>query len=97
MEVVHDYVQADSLYNYLASYYPESIKADNAIYKQAELNRLQLKNPELALDLYMKLMKDYPESIYAGEARKKYRELRTTEGIEVDILNDTEPLRSDNP
>lgn len=97
MEVVHDYKQADSLYNYLSSYYPESIKADNAIYLQAELNRLQLENSEFALKLYMKLMRDYPESIYAGEARKKYRELRTAEGIEVDILNDSEPVGINNP
>jgi len=97
MEDVQNYSKADSLYNYLAKYYPESIKADNAIYKQAELNRLHLQNPDIALELYMNLMKDYPESIYAGESRKKYRELRKESGFEEDILNDLSPTNSDNP
>ena len=97
MEDIRNYSKADSLYNYLAKYYPESIKADNAIYKRAELNRLHLQNPNIALELYMTLMKDYPESIYAGESRKKYRELRKDSGLEEDILNDLSPANSDNP
>jgi len=71
-----DYRQADSLYNYLAVRYPESIKADNALFKQAEINRLYLDDEELAKTLYLKLMTDYPDSIYAGEGRKLYRRLR---------------------
>jgi predicted Zn-dependent protease len=71
--------QADSLYQQLASSYPESIKADNAIYKQAEIYRIYLDDELKAMDLYMKLMRDYPESIYAGQARTKYRKLREGE------------------
>jgi len=71
-----DYQQADSLYNYLAIYNPTGIKADNALFKRAEINRLYLENEELAKDLYMQLMRDYPESIYAGEARIRFRALR---------------------
>jgi len=68
--------QADSLYQLLASSFPESIKADNAIYQEAEIQRLYLDDELKAMDLYMKLMRDYPESIYAGQARIKYRKLR---------------------
>jgi tetratricopeptide (TPR) repeat protein len=71
--------QADSLYQQLASSFPESIKADNAIYQRAEINRLYLDDELKAMDLYMKLMRDYPESIYAGQARIKYRKLRKEE------------------
>ena len=71
--------QADSLYNQLATSFPESIKADNSIYKQAEIQRLYLDDELKAMDLYMKLMRDYPESIYAGQGRIKYRKLREGE------------------
>jgi tetratricopeptide (TPR) repeat protein len=70
---------ADSLYNQLATNFPKSIKADNAIYEQAEIQRLYLNDELKAMDLYMKLMRDYPESIYAGQARIKYRKLREEE------------------
>ena len=76
---IQQFKQADSLYNQLATSFPESIKADNAIYKQAEIKRLYLDDELQAMDLYMKLMRDYPESIYAGQARTKYRKLRKEE------------------
>jgi tetratricopeptide (TPR) repeat protein len=70
-----EYRTADSIYSRLSENYPESIKADNALFRQAEINRLYLHDPEKAKKLYLKLMKDYPESIYATEARKRYREM----------------------
>jgi len=73
------YNDADSVYTYLYENYPESIKADNAIFRDAEINRLYLNNQDKAKRLYLKLMKDYPDSIYATEARKIYRK---TEGEE---------------
>jgi tetratricopeptide (TPR) repeat protein len=97
MMKMHEYLQADSLYDYLSTYYPESIKADNAIFKRAELNRENLNNPSLAMQLYMVLMKDYPESIYAGESRKKYRELRKVSGIENEPIEKPTPLNTNNP
>ena len=72
---LNDFAKADSTYNKLISLYPESIKADNALFESAEIKRVQFNNNEEALKLYMILMNDYPESIYAGKARKKYREL----------------------
>ena len=70
---VNDFQSADSVYSKLVDYYPESIKADNALFEHAELLRTQLNNSEEAMKLYMILMTDYPESIYSGKARKQYR------------------------
>ncbi|NQU33700.1 MAG: tetratricopeptide repeat protein [Bacteroidetes bacterium] len=65
--------KADSVYNKLITIYPTSVKADNALYKRAELLRIYLNNIEEAKRLYLILMTDYPESIYSGKARKQYR------------------------
>lgn len=73
------YGEADSLYSTLAGNYPQSIKADNAIYYSAEIQRLYLDQPEKAKELYLILMRDYPDSLYAGEARIKYRILDNRE------------------
>ncbi|MCF6172051.1 MAG: tetratricopeptide repeat protein [Bacteroidales bacterium] len=73
------FLQADSIYNRLVTSYPESIKADNAVYRQAEIQRLYLHDELKAMDLYMQLMRDYPESIYASQARIQYRKLREVE------------------
>lgn len=70
---------ADSLYTELYNDYPESIKADNALFRSAEINRQFLNNPKQASKLYLQLMKDYPESIYSTEARKYYRQLNNKE------------------
>jgi tetratricopeptide (TPR) repeat protein len=75
----HDYQTADSLYGQLYTYYPQSVKADNALFLRAELNRLYLNKPEKAMELYLKLMSNYPDSMYSGEARVKYRALRKKE------------------
>jgi tetratricopeptide (TPR) repeat protein len=71
-----NFLEADSLFSYLVSRFPESIKADNAVFKQAELQRLQFKNQLKAMELYLFLMTNYPESIYNNEARTHYRDLR---------------------
>lgn len=68
-----EFQKADSVYNELIGHYPESIKADNALFERAEIQRKKLNNNEEAMKLYMILMSDYPESIYSGKARKEYR------------------------
>ncbi len=70
-----NFVKADSVYNKLISLYPESVKADNALFEQAKIQEFYLNNNEKALQLYMILMTDYPDSIYAGKARKRYRNI----------------------
>ena len=84
LQEVKKYAEADSIYNYLATYYPKSVKADNALFERALINQRYLDQPKTAMHLYMTLMKDYPESIYAGESRKKYRGLREKYGNDSD-------------
>jgi len=79
------YAAADSVYKLLITQYPQSIKADNALFRRAEINRLYLDNPEEAMKLYMILMRDYPDSIYAGEARIIYRDMK--KGKEVKLID----------
>lgn len=74
-EKIKDYATADSLYTALYKQFPESIKADNALFNCAEINRKYLSNPEKASELYLQLMKDYPESIFTTPSRNLYREL----------------------
>jgi tetratricopeptide (TPR) repeat protein len=74
-----DYQTADSLYAYLAEQFPDGIKADNALFARAEIQRTIFENEDTAKSLYMLLMKDYPESIYAGEARLQFRAMRKGE------------------
>jgi len=76
-----DYDKSDSLYAMLISTYPNSVKADNALFEEAEINRLKLNNPDKAIELYLKLLKDYPDSVYSGEARLKYRELKNDSSL----------------
>ncbi len=69
------YEQADSLFRKLADTYPESIKADDALFAAAELEENYLNEKDNAAKLYLKIMKQYPESVFAPEARKRYRKL----------------------
>jgi len=82
-----DMVKADSVYNKLITFYPTSIKADNALYKRAELLRIYLADIEEAKRLYLILMTDYPESIYSGKARKQYRLLEDKSKNEIEFFN----------
>lgn len=83
----HNYHKADSVYHQLTENYPESIKADNALFKQAEIQRINFNNITKAKDLYLKIMKNYPESIYAGKARKQYRLIEAIEAENDDLEN----------
>ncbi len=74
-----EYEKSDSLYALMADRFPESVKTDNAIFEQAELNRLKLNDVGKAMSLYLKLMKDFPDSVYTGEARMLYRKLSEAE------------------
>jgi len=72
---MNEFQKSDSVYSSLIAHYPESIKADNALFERAEIQRTRLANDDEAMSLYMILMTDYPESIYSGKARKQYRML----------------------
>ncbi len=71
------YAEADSVYGLLVKLYPESIKADDALFDEAEIKQDHLNQAEQAKALYLRLMKEYPESIFAGEARHRFRTMKT--------------------
>ncbi len=73
-----EYRQADSLFRKLAVMYPESIKADDALFAAAETEEIFLNEKDKAAGLYLKIMKEYPESVFSAEARKRYRKLSKT-------------------
>ncbi|MCX6235552.1 MAG: tetratricopeptide repeat protein [Bacteroidetes bacterium] len=73
------FAQADSLLERLVNEYPADILADNAMYKMAQLNELNLNQPEKAMELYRRLLSEYPGSLFVTDARKRYRQLRGDE------------------
>jgi len=73
---LRDYSKALELYTYVYENFPEEIRADNSLFKSAELYEYQLQDPEKAKELYEKLFVDFSNSTYAIEARKRFRLLR---------------------
>ena len=70
------YIEADSLLQRLVNYYPYDILADDALFMRAEIQEVQFKNTEIAMQLYQDILMNYPGSLYAVEARKRFRVLR---------------------
>ncbi|HEY3387297.1 MAG TPA: tetratricopeptide repeat protein, partial [Saprospiraceae bacterium] len=75
-EKKRDYKTAEAIYQEIIEKYPEEIRADNALYNQAQLYEHQLNDLEKAKACYEKLFLEYTDSTFAIEARKRYRELR---------------------
>ena len=75
-EKKRDYTQAEALYQEIIDKYPEEIRADNALYNQAQLYEHQLHDPEKAKACYEKLFMEYSDSTFAIDARTRFRELR---------------------
>jgi tetratricopeptide (TPR) repeat protein len=63
-------------YQSIITNYRDGILADDAYYFLAELHNNYLSQPELAKELYEKILFNHEDSIYFVEARKKYRMLR---------------------
>ncbi len=74
-----NYDQAVKAYEEIIAEYPEEIRADNSIYKLAEMYETVIPDVEKAKTLYEKLFIDYSNSTLAVEARKRYRVLRGDE------------------
>ncbi len=66
---------ADSLFAETLDYDPFGTLADNALIERARLNDYILKKPDIAKELYQKILLDYPGSLFTVEARKQYREM----------------------
>ena len=76
MDMKHNWLAEDSLYEKIVSYDSTSVIADDALFHRAELHENKLNNKAKAMTLYENLLIKYPGSLYAVEARKRYRALR---------------------
>lgn len=83
------YREADSVYAQLVQQYPESIKADNALFAEAKIKQEHLGETEEAKKLYLQLMKQYPESIFSNEARERYRKMTPLQKGQKEAKNGT--------
>lgn len=72
----NNFEQAREFYAKIVNDYPEEIRADNALYKWAELEQNHFENIDEAQRLYEKLFLEYDNSTLAKESRKRYRQLR---------------------
>lgn len=75
-EKKRDYLKAETLYQEIIEKFPDEIRADNALYNQAQLYEHQLNDKEKAKACYEKLFLEYTDSTFSIDARKRYRELR---------------------
>ncbi len=75
LKQIKRYGEADTLFRKLAGSYPESIKADDALFAAAQIEEIFLNRKKEAAKLYLKIMKQYPESVFTPQARKRYRKL----------------------
>jgi tetratricopeptide (TPR) repeat protein len=75
-EKKRDYDVAEALYLEIIETFPDEIRADNSMYKLAQLYENQLPNVEKAKTYYERLFMEYTDSTFAIDARKRFRELR---------------------
>jgi TolA-binding protein len=76
LEKQQEYKAAAAIYEKILADHIEEIRADNAMYKLAELYENKLNDPEKAKGLYERLFLEFTGSVFALEAREKYRALR---------------------
>ena len=74
-----EYTKAAEKFQSIVDKHVEEIRADNALFKLAELYENQLNDKEKAKTLYERLFIDMSNSTFAVEARKRYRLLRGDE------------------
>ena len=71
-----NYTKSLEYYAQVSDNYEFDILADDALFKQAEIQYYILKDKEKAMELYKRIMLEHPDSYYSTEARKKFRKLR---------------------
>jgi tetratricopeptide (TPR) repeat protein len=76
LEEKGNYEEAKLAYQKIIAEHKEGILADNAYFALAELYRIQLDQPEKAMENYEQIIFNHQDSIYFVEARKRFRELR---------------------
>ena len=78
-----EYAKAAVLYEKVATDFSYDILADDALFNWADLLENKLDNKEKAMEIFEKIVLDYSDSIYTSEARKRFRNLRGDENIEL--------------
>ncbi len=71
-----NYTKAIDFYKIIVDKYKDGIWADDALFTTAEIYQNKIKNTELAMKAYQKLIEDFPGSLYIVDARKRFRILR---------------------
>lgn len=71
-----DFEAAGKMYLKITEAYKDGILVDNALFRLAELNEKQFKNPAKAMEYYQQILFDHPGSLFTVQARKRYRKLR---------------------
>ncbi|MCB0761160.1 MAG: tetratricopeptide repeat protein [Flavobacteriales bacterium] len=66
-------------YEQVSDIYSDDILADDALFKLAQLYDQIYKQPDMAQELYNRILTEYPGSLYVVEARKRFRQLRGDE------------------
>jgi len=74
-----EYIKAAEKFQKVVDNHIEEIRADNSLFKLAELYENQLNDPAKAQELYERLFIEMSNSLFAVEARKRYRALRGDE------------------
>jgi outer membrane protein assembly factor BamD (BamD/ComL family) len=66
----------DSLYMKIVAMGEESVLADDALYRRAQLYEEKFSDKAKAMELYQDLITRFPGSLYVVDARKRFRSLR---------------------
>jgi len=72
--------QAIDYLDELLKYYADDILADDAWFIKGTIYQHHLLEPQKAMDCYKTILMTFPGSLYITEARKRFRELRPSEG-----------------
>ncbi len=76
LEKEQNYTEALQYYQHIIKHFSDGIYMDEALFFSAEIYNNHLNNPELAKELYERIIFEHQDSIYFVEARKEYRILR---------------------
>ncbi len=71
-----NFSKAIDFFTIIVEKHKDGIWADDALFEIAEIYQNKLKNTELAMKSYEKLINDFPGSLYIIDARKRFRALR---------------------
>lgn len=75
-EKLGNYKQAALAYQRIIDYFRADVLADNAYFRLAEIHRLYLDQPDLAMEFYEQLIFNHQDSIFYVKSQKEYRRLR---------------------